>query len=226
METFEIISAQKEQDGSIILVIANQETGEHELRRFADIRMGIHWPSSLSPACFVIVSQEYTGTPKYGDANPPVGSREIIAEYISETLGMNEFYRQIVVFVKKSLCRRLYAVLPEDPYQCGYFQDLQKYARNAECNIHINSVSEGDDFFLGISRIKDSTDSGWLSIPTASAVYDQLNSITREDLQDNPQERFYLIDALGHVLDGYYRCPPRNYPLITKRRPPPNWRYH
>jgi hypothetical protein len=225
MELFNIISAQKVKDDSIVLTIDYPLSEAHQTRRFADIRMGIHWPTSQSPACFIVVSQEY-GSDNPSESELPVGKREEIAEYISESLGMNGFYQQIVELTKKTLCRRLYAVLPEDRFECGYLQDLEVYAKKSECDIYVNEALDADNFFHSISRIKDSIDDGNLLIPNDTVLFDQLNLVTRDDLQDSPEERFFCIDPLGHVLDGYYRQPPRNYPLITRRRPPPDWRYH
>ena len=226
METFDINSATKEKDESITLTIADQETEVRDTRRFADIRMGIHWGTSKSPACFVVVSQEYTGSHNPGKAESPVGKREVMAEYISESLGMSMFYRQIAELAKKMLCRRLYAVLPENRFECGHLQDLEAYARKSDSYIYVNEANDENDFFLSISRVKDSIDNGSLLIPENTVVFEQLSTITRDDLQDSPEERFHCIDALGHVLDGYYRNPPRNYPIITRRRPPPDWRYN
>ena len=221
-----VVAATKEKDNSITLTIDEPASNARVTKRYADVRMGLHWPTSHSPACFVIVSQQYTGPHKPGEGEPPVGTREVLAEYVPESLGMNQFYRQVGQMAKKLFCRRVYAVLPEDRMQHGHLQDLMDYARESDCDIYVHEALDDGEFFLSISRIKDSIDDGNLLVPDNTVVYDQLKGMTREDLKDSPEEFFYCIDALGHVIDGYYRWPPRNYQFYTRRRPPPDWRYH
>ena len=225
MEMFDILSATKEKDDSIVLTVNAPET-EQNKQHYADIRIGIHWPTSLSPACFIAVSQKYTGSHEHGKSEPPTGQRQVIAEYISESIGMNPFYRQIVEFCKQTCCSRLYAILPETRNEHGHLRDLEDYAQKAECGIYVHEANDENDFFLSVSRVRDSIDNDMLVIPENTVVFDQLSTIIREDLLDSPEERFHCIDALGNVLDGYYRWPPRNYKFTTKRRPPPDWRYH
>jgi len=212
MEAFKIISSHRRDDFSIVLKIENPVSRELEDKYYSDIRMGLHWPTAASSACFVIIAQGY---PVSGTQ----GRRELIAEYVSESIGMNGFYRQIIHYAQELYCTRLYAILPENRSECGYLQDLEEYSWRKECSLSIDE-SLVDNFFLSVSRIRDSMDNGNLVIPDNSVAYEQLNRIVREDLQDNPDERFHYIDALGHVLDGFYRHPPVNQPYINRPNAP------
>lgn len=213
MEAFEIISARKRDNNSLVLTIKDRESEEHEDKCYAAIRMGIHWPTLTSPACFVIVAQDY---PVSGNQ----GRRELIAEYISDSIGMNDFYRKIVHYADNVHCHTIYAVLPDDHDECGYLQDLEKFSRDFDCSLRFEKSFSGDDIRLSISRIKDSMDSGSLKIPENSMVFEQLTGITRDDLLDSPEERFYSIDALGHALDGFYRYPPSNNSYVNRPSAP------
>ena len=212
MEAFNVISARKREDFSIVLKIEDPVTREPQEKYYSAIRMGLHWPTAESPACFVIIAQAYP-------VSDTRGRREVIAEYVSESIGMSGFYRQIIHYAQELYCTRLYAVLPDDRYECGYLQDLEEYSWRKECFLSIDE-SLVDNFFLSVSRIRDSIDSGNLVIPENSVVYEQLREFTREDLQDNPEERFHYVDALGHVLDGFYRHPPVNQPYVNRPNAP------
>ena len=58
----------------------------------------------------------------------------------------------------------------------------------------------------------------YVAIPDDSLLLTQLQGITREDLQNNPEEVFFGLNALRHVLGSYYRQPPTK--TIRFRRQP------
>ena len=73
---------------------------------------------------------------------------------------------------------------------------------------------DADNFMVGMSRIKTGIDRGNLKITADSLAHSQLQSITRPDLADNPEQKFYALNGLRHVISGFHRNPPI-IPVIT-----------
>jgi hypothetical protein len=90
--------------------------------------------------------------------------------------------------------------------------------------VYLCDAFDVDNFLLGVSRIKGDIDKGDLVVPDDSLVFSQLLSITRQDLDNSPDEVFYAINALRHVVGSFYRHAPIVSPANRRRRPPRNWR--
>ena len=222
MKIVNVTSAKKNPDNSIELTIVNPLEGGKEINKYAAIRGGISWPTTKAPAYFCIVGQEYTESQGKEDSVSP-GTRILLAEYVSDSLSLSGFYNRIIDLSEQMLCRGFYLFIEDIRYDDGNLHDLQKADQMRGGNISLRDAYDKNNFLLGISRIRESIDKGELIIPEDSIVYSQLQNITREDLENKPENIFSAINALRHVLGSFYRDPPRNH-YHTSRRPPPDWR--
>jgi len=209
MKTINVTNARQLRDINCIeLTISDPLTGKEEKRKFQDIRGGISWPTTKAPAYFCIIGQEYLAPDYMGNSTQP-GTKILLAEYESEALHMLPFYEKLLDRTNQMQCRNLYAELAAGKISCGYQSDLIEHARsrgNSLCRV--DHAFDADDFILGLSRIKGSIDNSDLIIPDDSIVIDQLRDITRQDLEEHPDQVFHAINGLRHVISSFFRYPP------------------
>jgi hypothetical protein len=104
-------------------------------------------------------------------------------------------------------CCDFYTDLPEERFSCGYLSDFDRYAMNRKARVNVIRASDADNFQLGVSRIKSAFGNGSLLIPDDSLIYPELQTITRQDLADAPQDRFQAINGIRHVVGSFARFP-------------------
>lgn len=213
METLKVTSARQLNDKSIELSTRDSIAGTISKKRYTTIRGGISWPTARAPAYFCLVAQETVDK----------GRRVLLAEYKSESLSLSGFYNRITDIAVQMRCQDFYVEMPEDQLDCGYRNDFDDFATKRNSKVYLCDAYDVDNFLLGVSRIKEGLDNGGLFIPCDSIVFGQLKNLTRPDLENSPEETFYAINGLRHVIGSYHRDAPIN--LQHRKQPPPsNWR--
>lgn len=220
MKTLNVTATKIVKDQTIGLTVADPLTGkEISRKRYLDIRGGISWPTPYVPAYFCILGQE-VGQDGNDESE---GKRVLLAEHEDRSSYLDKFYERLIVDAAQVGCRKFYAAMPEDRQDCGYLNDFNQYARKQKSSVTLHEAKDADDFLLGINRIQPGTHKGSLILPEDSLVREQLSSITAQDIEDKPGERYNAINGLRHALGSFFR-----YPAVKRkphRMPPPaNWR--
>ena len=213
METLNVTSARQLNDKSIELTVTDPFDDKTSIKRYAAIRGGISWPTARAPAYFCLVAQETVDK----------GRRVLLAEYESESLSLSGFYSRITDIADQMRCQDFYVEMPEDQLDCGYRNDFDDFATKRNSKVYLCDAYDVDNFLLGVSRIKEGLDNGGLFIPCDSIVFGQLKNLTRSDLENLPEETFYAINGLRHVIGSYFRYSPINR-QHRKQPPSGNWR--
>jgi hypothetical protein len=211
MKTANITSAERKDDRSILLTSTDPFDGIISKQRYVEIRGGLSWPTAKGSAYFCVVGQEYIVVPLFAE-RAPAGPRILLAEYESKALSLSKFYSQITDIAEQLMCREFYVNMPEERFACGFQNDFDNFALQRHTRVYLQNAYDADNFFLGVTRIKESIENGNLIIPEDSIVFAQLQSLTRADLENSPEEIFFAINALRHVIGSYYR----NAPFIAK----------
>lgn len=229
MKIQNVTKAEKRKEDRVIEhYITDPISGEETKKQYVAVRGGISWPTAIMPACFCIVGQEFLDP-----LGPPIvkgtkGKRIILVEYVQEKgsglPNMDTFYKELTDRAAQMLCTSFYTVVPEQREDCGFLKDIGKYAVEKKVKMSVCEALDAKNFLLGVSRIKSDIDRGELIIPKDSAVMTELKTITEIDLNEKPEERFYAINALRHVIGSYYRHKPSER-QSRKRQPPVDWRY-
>lgn len=216
MKTANVTSAEKKKDHSVLLTITDPRDFSSFTKRYADIRGGLTWPTSKGSAYFCVLGQEYIA-PHILDEKAPAGPYVLLAEYEAKSLSLTKFHSMITDIAEQFRCRDFYVDMPEARLACGYQSDFDKFASERHTRAWMERAYDADNFRLGISRIRGSIDSGNLIIPSDSILFEQLISAARSDLDDSPEEIFFAINALRHVIGSYYRNPPVIRNLLKSR---------
>lgn len=216
MKTDNVTSAKQRDDRSIELTILDPIDGTTKVHRYATIRGGISWPTAKAPAYYCVVGQKFITADVMAE-RVPAGPRILLGEYEAASLSLSNFYSKITDIASQFLCRDFYVVLPEARWACGFENDFYSLGRERNSKATLQAAYDSDNFTLGISRIRDSIDKQSLIIPKDSTIYTQLRGLTKADLEDSPEERYYAINGLRHVISSFYRAPPVTHHRYTSR---------
>ena len=220
MKTANITSADRKDDYTILLTSTDPFDGTTSAQKYVEIRGGVSWPTAKGSAYFCVVGQKYIVAPLFAE-RAPAGPRVLLAEYESKALSLTKFYSRITDIAEQLMCSEFYVNMPEERFACGYQNDFDNFALERHSEVWLQHAYDADNFFLGVTRIKQSIDNGNLILPPDSIVFAQLESLTRPDLENSPEEIFFAINALRNVIGSYYRNPPylrRNTKLEDRLR--------
>ena len=184
-------------------------------RRFSrrGIRCGLSWPWNEVPAFYVILGMEIEGDDHihYG-SNPLI----LLCERQVDDLSLETLFRQLGDDCTVACCSDIYAEAGGDS---GEFADSFR-SYGGRMNADLCPAHFPDNFAVGVSLIKDHVDKRLLELPPESILAEQLRQIRREDLKDNPEKRFFAINALRHAVAAFFRNPPVR-PRSDYSRPDP-----
>jgi len=213
METLNVAKAEKCKDRSIKLHIEDFD-GQVDTKRYADIRGAVSWPIGSSPGYVCLVGQEYI-RPNILDKQAPMGRRVLLAEFESVDFAEDPLFAKIIDLAYQFHCYEFY--VDHGERFTGFHADFREYERGRSSSTRLCDAYDADNFMVGMSRIKTGIDRGNLMIPADSLAYSHLQSITRPDLADNPELRFYALNGLRHVISGFHRSPPIIRPMKDPR---------
>lgn len=190
----------------IITHLVPEGKPEPERYKYSSIRAGLSWPGS-HPAYFIILGEEHLN---YIDQH--AGYRKkitFLSEYQCEDLDLE------IVFDK--LTDDLILTGGKDIYTdvSGHFETFQQQFwtwqdRKRQNKFILHKAPFAENWTSGISditaRIKDKT----LILKDNLIIKEQLKKIARSDLNKNPREHFWAVEALCHVVSSFKKYPTRN----------------
>jgi hypothetical protein len=204
MKTLNAVKAERCTDRSIKLHIEDFD-GQVDTKRYADIRGAVSWPIGSSPGYVCLVGQEYI-RPKPLDKMAPASRRVLLAEFESVDFAGDPLFAKMIDLADQFHCYEFY--VDQGERFTGFHADFREYERERSSAIRLRDAYDADNFMVGMSRIKTGIDKGNLKIPADSLAHSQLQSIAMPDLADNPEQRFYALNGLRHVISSFHRKPP------------------
>jgi hypothetical protein len=205
-----IVNSKLNKTGTIQLVFDNDTV----LRFPKDgIRAGLSWPQQEIPAYYVILGMEMR------DASVSYSKSRLIllTEREVSDLSLEGFFQQLGDDCKLTCCQDIYAQVSDrlEEYSSAFYEYTKKISNLWQ----LFPAYFPDNFDLGVSLIRDHLDKRLLQLPEDSILLEQLKQIRREDLKDNPEKRFYAINALRHALSSFFR----NQPVAPIPKSRPRW---
>jgi len=184
--------------GRFIIHIVMNGNVEEKIR-YVSVRAGVSFPSQDGKGAFVVVGQEMDD--KLETAPTPL---VLLDEWEFPGLSVDQFWDR----VSDSLV--LYGVKPvyfdaTDETNLHVFMD---YCDRRKLNVDYQAAPFVDNFFAGLSTCNDWLREGRLDLHKTSVTRDTLRNITRTDLQNSPETKFPLVNALRHCLSGFRKYPP------------------
>jgi hypothetical protein len=177
--------------------------GHPEERQYFDVRIGLTWPGNDNPAYAAIVGEAWFDKNKYASKR---GEMCLIGETEYNGLSIHRFLDTLIDAYVAYCVSTIYADLEQEDYKNAFFDycDSKKIT-----GISIEQAPYAQDFYLGLSQIRDVDNAGNLVIPKTSAVFDEMRRIQRADLQNQPEIKFPRLNALRYIIGGFGKYPPQ-----------------
>jgi hypothetical protein len=187
---------------------------------FRGTRIGLAWPTAVSPGFFTIVGQ--------------LVKKNVTGQYPLRLLREGEesipskLFERLTSDAGTFFCEEVYAdLLNASERSRGYvaaFDAFRKEHRRQKLYLRPGPF----DFAHGIFTIRGLIKEGALDIPRGTIVHEQLRTITSEDLRGQPEEKFYALNALRYVIGSFEMsdCKPRNLRGNKRNQAPPMGAFH
>lgn len=175
-------------------VIDDGKEGGDESWSFHETRIGLHWPSTSSPGYFCLLGQ---GT-KNLESNTPL---RLLRE--GEEAIPSKLFERLCDVSGTFESREIFADLTEKFRGFVLNFATHKKGERPGQDIFLRQAPYYQEFSHGVSIIKDWIRRNSLIIPKGTIVAGQLGSITDDDLEKDPIEQFWAIDALRHVVSAF-----------------------
>jgi hypothetical protein len=185
------------------IVLVETQGDKTETLSLRGIRAGLSWPAPNAPGIYLLLGQS-TRKNTMGDYMLHLlkeGQESIpskLFEQMTNDLGVffgEEIYSDVSERFKSYVLA---------------FDTFRKQDRRRQ-RLYLKSAPFYQDFSHGIFTIRGRVKENSLQIPKNSIVYEQLKSITTEDLKKEPEERFFAINALRFAVGAFEisDCVPR-----------------
>jgi hypothetical protein len=187
-----------------IIMVEILDGDKKETLLFRGTRTGLSWPTAQSPGFYVLLGQE--------------NKKNVIGNYSLRLIREGEEQIPAQLFEKMAsdagtfFCEEIYADLSNASERSrGYvaaFDVFRKERRRQKLYLRPGPF----DFGHGIFVIRGLVKEGAIDIPRGTTVFEQLKSITSEDLRGQPEEKFYALTALCFAVGSFEisNCKPRN----------------
>ncbi|MFB3886323.1 MAG: hypothetical protein ACE144_13955 [Thermodesulfobacteriota bacterium] len=178
------------------IVLVEIEDGEKkENLSLRGVRVGLSWPASNAPGFFVLVGQS--------------AKKDITGQHPLHLL--KEGQEQIPSALYERLADEMGAFFAEGIYTDmserfqGYLLDFSTFRRQERQRqrLFLKRAPFYQDFSHGLRTIQGWVKKKGIHVPKGSVTYEQLKTITSEDLRQNPEERFFAINALRYVVGAF-----------------------
>jgi hypothetical protein len=211
---YNVIEARKSKN-RITHVVAKQDGGTESLI-YSAVRGGLSWPAGTMPGYHCILGEEYIYINK-DEAESQRGKLHLLSEHEYPGMSIDMMLARLTDDVTQLHCGEVYADTKEE-YQ-DYLESYQDFCYKKKVSLgRIEQAPFADNFQLGISLINDWLRTGRLVLPEQSIVREQLKRISKQELDDKPENKFYAINGLRSAVAAFHKFRPVRHSGAWKNR--------
>jgi hypothetical protein len=215
-----IAKAFREEDTSVVVHELVDPFGELEPEtvKYRKIWGGLAWPTEFSPAYACFVGQIFipeTRFEKQAVKEPLL----FLSECQSDELTLEDFLQKVTDESVRLCADKVYANLGRDWSEeheqegegnfSGYVTSFRRYLSDKEIPyVTLEGAPYVDNYLYSVQIINDFRHNERFTVPENTTAFDQLSSIKKSDLQNNPEAFFYAVEAVRHVIGAYSKYRP------------------
>jgi hypothetical protein len=225
MITYDIIKA-TEKKHHIVEHEIREEDGSTRKIKYSGIRAGLCWPTIASPGYFCILGEEWRNVDK-DEIRKNRGKLHLLAESESNSLSLNDLFSMLTEATEKLCCGYVHFEQEEEGKRSGFESAFWEYTREHDIKSSILSPAPySDNMILGTSWIQDWSKAGLLNIQEHAIVFEQLKKISKADLEDQPEKKFYAVNGLRYAVSAFQEYSPHwsQPPYYVEETRPFNWK--
>lgn len=194
-----LISAERVKDHTVKHQVL-MHYGCEETYRYKSIRLGMVFATMGTPSFFVVAGMEAD------DLLSPTlrATLRVIEEEEVEGLSLDELFNSVTDSYSSMLCDAIYLDFKSnEEHRLKLWDYLDKHQLRGVNLIDVPFK----DMVLRFSMLRDYNDSGALVLDKSSALFSDIQGVSRSNLKDNP-EKWYRLNALSFVVSGFEKYPP------------------
>lgn len=215
-----IAKAYREQDTAVVVHELVDPFGEldPETVKYRKVWGGVAWPTDMSPAYACFVGQlfmEATRFEKQAIKEPLI----LLSECQSDELTLEDFLHKVTDESVRLCADKVYANLGRDWSEeheqegegkfSGYVTSFRRYLSDNEIPyVTLEGAPYVDNYLYTVQIINDYRQKERLTVPEKTTAFEQLSTIKKSDLQNNPESFFYAVEAVRHVVGAYSKYRP------------------
>ena len=211
---YNVIEARKTKRGVSHMVVTPD--GETKNVSFSAVRGGLSWPMSTMPAYHCILAEEHVCFDRDEQRNRR-GKLHLLAEHEYSGMSIDQMFDKLTDDVTQLHCGQVYTDTKEE-YQ-DYLEAYQDFCYAKKVNLgRLEQAPTVENFQLGIALITDWSRTGRLILPEQSIVREQLKRISKQELDNKPEDKFYAINGLRFTIAAFHKFKPVRHGGAWKRR--------
>jgi hypothetical protein len=200
MNRSNVVKSTVQPNRSIIHEIVN-ENGTRESIQYSSIKAGLNWPSATMPG-YYCVSGELWHDEIRQSTNKNRGKIVFLSEFESSDISIKTLMDRLTDDVIRFGCESIYTLRDEGHQSfVRAFYDFTGGVRS--CRVSLHHAPYTDNFILGLSLIEDLMQESRLDLPVTTQLFRKMKSLRTEDLQDAPESKLHIINALRYVIAAY-----------------------
>ena len=211
---YNVIDARKTKRGVSHVIVTPD--GETKTQSYVAIRAGLAWPVGSLPAHFCILAEEHI----YLDRNEQRDQRgriHLLSEQEYQGMSIDAMFARLTDDCARLYCGCIYTDTVEE-YQ-DYIEAYTQYIYDKKIKIgNLEQAPFANSFYTGTGLIYDWIKNGRLVLPEKSIAKEQLKRISKQELDDKPEEKFNAINALRHSVGAFHKFPPVRHSGAWKKR--------
>lgn len=201
---YNVIEARKTKRGvSHVIVTSN---GESKTVSYAAIRAGLAWPVGSLPAYHCILGEEHIYIDKDNQRDQR-GRIHLLSEQEYQGMSIDAMFAMLTDDCACLYCGCIYTDTAAK-YQ-GCMEAYTQYIYDKKIKIgKLEQAPFANSFNTGTGFIYDWIKNGRLVLPEKSIAKEQLKRISKQELDDKPEEKFNAINALRHSVGAFHKYKP------------------
>jgi hypothetical protein len=161
---------------------------------YRDVRAGLTWPSKDAPGYFIILGQFPHKNEM--EERPLILIKEMVAK------GLKDLFQSLSDAAQMFLYESVYTDLSDE---CeGYIEMFRDFcSKNEIRKLYLKEAPWISNFQYGLYLIQEILGNRALEIDKHSIIGQQLGKIPKGDPGERPEETFFAVNALRHVVGAY-----------------------
>jgi len=208
-----VIEARKSKK-CITHIVAKQD-GSTESFSYSAVRGGLSWPMGTMPGYHCILGEEHIYFDR-DDLRNQRGKLHLLSECEYPGLSIDQMFDRLTDDAVQFHCGTVYTHTNEE-YQ-DYLEAYRDFCYAKKVSLgRLDQAPFAENFQLGIAFINDWLRTGRLVLPEQSIIREQLKQISKQELNDKPEDKFSSINGLRFALAAFHKFKPVRYSGAWRR---------
>ena len=191
--------------------------GGEAVFRYHSVRIGLTSPSVECPSFFIVAGEEVEDV-FYNSERRGI---RVIQEHQHEGLALDSLFDMVTDSYFSNKCDAVYVDGKREDFKLHFWEFLDR--RNIR-NLNIYDVPYQDLAFR-FGLVGSYNESGDLLVDKGSSLFEDLKGASRSSLKDDPEVKFYRLNALSYLIAGFDKYSSRQLLDLKNfgRRQSPGW---